>query len=215
MKTAPILAALVAAALAGPVQADVLWDQSADPFGAGFFNSVSGSPPFGITQYVVSDVTVPASGWYVETITTYYSFLDPFWGTSISEGHVNVFPKTGALPVDGTDDPTISMLVPMTGTDIGGMWQVQATGLGIVLPAGEYWIGITPVAPSGPFGPEIHLGSTTFLGAETASYDPFQSPGPPAWFNFNPGTDASIKIEGANPTSVDAFSWTRVKSLYR
>jgi hypothetical protein len=216
MKKVTILAALAAVALAGSVRADVLWDQSDyDAFGAGFFNSVSGGPPFGITQYVVSDVVVPAAGWHIESITTYYGLIDPFWGTAISEGHVHVFAKTGARPVDGTDDPTLSVLVPMTGTDIGGVWSVSASGLHISLPAGEYWIGITPVAPSGPFGPEIHMGTVAFVGAATASYDPFAFPGPPAWFDFNPGVDASIKIEGSRPTSVDPTSWTRVKSLYR
>jgi hypothetical protein len=208
-----ILAAL--AILAAPVSADVLWDQSDyDPFGAGFFNSVSGGPPFGITNFVVSDVTVDGSGWNVSSITTYYSFLDVTWGTAISEGHLCVFPRTGPLPL-GTDDPTTTVVVPMTGVDIGGVWQITAAGLNLDLAPGDYWIGITPIAPSGPFGPEIHLGAATFVGIDVASYDPFAFPGPPAWFNYNPGTDATILIEGTRPTPVEDTTWSQIKSIYR
>jgi len=216
MNKVTTLVALSIFAVAGTVQAEALWDQSDyDLFGAGFFNSVSGGPPFGITNHVVSDVTVNGNGWHVEAITTYYSFLDPTWGTAITQGHLHVFPKIGPLPIDGTDDPTLSPVVAMTGTDIGGVWQVSATGLSLDLSPGEYWIGITPIAPSGPFGPEIHMGTITFVGAETATYDPFAFPGPPAWFNFNPGIDASILIEGTRPTTVESTSWSRIKATYR
>lgn len=214
MKLATPIIAAVALGIAGTAAADTLWSQvDYDPFGAGFFNSVSGSPPFGITNYVVSDVTVEGAGWHIESISTFYSALDPSWGLAISEGYLMVYPKTGPLPIDGTDDPLAAPLIPMTGTDIGGVWQVTASGLSVDLAPGDYWIGITPIAPGGFFGPEIHLGALTFVGAETASFDPYGVP--PIWFNFNPGIDASILIEGTRPTSVDDVSWGQVKSSYR
>jgi len=201
------------AILVAPVSAEVLWDQSDfDPFGAGFFNVQAGGPPFGQTVFTVSDVTVNGSGWNVESITTYYSALDPSWGGTISMGKVHVFDRTGPLPVE---DPTLSMDVPMSGTLVTDHFEVTASGLNLNLPPGDYWIGITPVAAAGPFGAEIHLGVATFVGIDVASYDAFAFPGPPAWFNFNPGIDASIKIEGSRPTPVEDTSWSQIKAIYR
>lgn len=202
--------------LASPGRSEILWDQSDyDLFGNGFFNSVSGGPPFGITMFAVSDVTVSGAPWHVDTINTYYGFISGTWGDAISQGHLHVYPKTGSLPIDATDIPTASPLVPMTGTNIGGVWHVQATGLNLDLAPGEYWIGITPIAPSGPFGPEVQMSSLTLIGEDTASYDPFQFPGPPAWFNFTPDHDMAMSIEGTSPVSVESTSWSRIKATYR
>jgi hypothetical protein len=204
-------AILLLAPLAG---AEVLWDQSDfDEFGPGFFNSVSGGPPFGLTVHAVNDVTVGGPGWVVDSITTYYSALDPSWGLAITEGRLHVFPKTGPLPTQN-DDPTASPTVAMSGTDAGGHLRVTASGLNLALMPGEYWIGITPVAPSGPFGPEIHLSALALVGDDTASYDEFAFPGPPAWFNFNPGVDASILIEGTFPVPVEPGTWGAIKSRF-
>lgn len=213
-----LAAATFAALLARPVAADVLWNQSNyDAFGAGYFNSISGGPPFGLTIYTVGDVTVGNGGWNVDRITTYYSRVDPNWGLAITEGTLLVFPKTGALPVDGADDPAAGSSVAMSGTLFDDRIEVTASGLDLDLASGEYWIGITPVAPSGFFGPEIHMSSQTFLGASSASYDSFAFPGPPAWFEFNPGVDAAMLIEGTlhDPVAVAPPSWASVKALYR
>ena len=211
---------LLCAALVGqPAHADVLWDRSSfDAFGPGFFNVESGGPPFGMTMHTVNHVTVGMNGWTIESISTYYSALDPVWGGSIASGFLHVFDKTGALPSDGTDDPTASGVVAMSGTLNGDHFVVSATGLSIELDPGEYWIGITPSAASGPFGPEIHLASVDAPAADdSASYDVFAFPGPPAWFNFNPGVEASILIEGTEgkPVSVDDSTWGAIKVLYR
>jgi hypothetical protein len=213
-----IAAWLVAALLVPPAGADVLWDQSNyDTLGAGFFDSVSGSPPFGLTTYTVGDITVGGSGWHVDKITTYYTRIDPNWGIGITQGYLNLFPKTGSLPVDGADDPTAGTPVALTSTSFDDRFEISAAGLNLELAPGEYWIGITPVAPSGFFGPEIHMSSLTFLGDASASYDPFAFPGPPAWFLFNPGVDAAMLIEGTphGPLAVAPSTWGDVKALYR
>jgi len=211
------LAALLLALLVRPVAADVLWNQSDyDAFGAGFFNSVSGGPPFGLTVYTVGDVTVGGTGWHVEKITTYYSRIDPNWGIGITQGFLHVFPKTGALPVDGTDDPAASTPVTLTTALFDDRFEIYASGLSLDLAPGEYWIGITPIAPAGFFGPEIHMSSQTFLGAPSPSYDAYADPGPPAWYDMNPGVDAAILIEGTlHPVAVSPTSWSEIKALYR
>ena len=215
MKFALLLLAVLSLAVT-PALADVLWDQSdVDDFGAGFFNSISGSPPFGSTIYCVSDVTVPASGWEINSITVYFSALDPAWGDAISQGALHIWPKTGPMPIQ---DPALSPLVPMTATldVLNNRFVVTASGLSEGIPAGEYWIGITPQAPSSPFGSEIHLPSFTYIGGASPIYDVYAFPGPPAWTDFNPGVDAAILIEGAmGPVPVESVTWGQLKGRHR
>ena len=106
---------LAAVAISSVASADVLWDQSDyDLTVPGFFNSVSGSPPFGLTHHAVSDITVGEGGWYVNKISAYFGAADPMWGDGITEGHLHVYAKTGPLPIDGLDDPTLSPMVSMS-----------------------------------------------------------------------------------------------------
>ncbi len=197
--------------------ADILWDQSDfDVWGMGFFNADAGAPPFGMAVHSVNHVTVPGGGWNVDSISTYYSALDAFWGDGITQCYVHVYDKTGPLPIDGTDDPSVDPLVPMSAVLNGDHFVLTASGLGLALGAGEYWIGVTPIGASGPFGPEIHLSSLTYYGDATASYDVYAFPPPAMWFNFNPGLDASILIEGTpGSTPVEDSTWGEIKSLYR
>jgi hypothetical protein len=193
-----ICAAMPVIALGQLCGAQPLWDQSDYNLNVpGFFNVESGSPPFGLTQHAVNDVVVGGGGWIVDSITNYYGAADPAWGGAITQGHLHVFDKTSGLPVNGLNDPTTSPLIAMSAVLVGGdHFELTASGLALSLAPGEYWIGITPLAPSGFFGPEPHLASNTLVGDATASYDPFAFPGPPAWFNFNPGVDAAIQING-------------------
>ncbi len=192
--------------------ADVLWDQPYDPgWGMGFFNSESGGPPFGMTWHGANDVTV-LDAWNVESITSYYSALDPSWGTAITQGYLHVFPKTGVLPVE---DPTLSPVVPMSGVLVGDHFEVTASGLGLYLAAGDYWLGITPIAPSGPMGPEIQTSAAVLVGDETVSYDAYGFP-MPMWFVFNPGLDAAMLVEGTiASTLVEESTWGGIKAMYR
>ncbi len=211
-----LLVAVAVIVLAQAAGAVTLWNQSDfDVWGMGFFNSVSGSPPFGSTNYCVNHVTVEC-GWYVESISTYYSAVDPGWGSAITEGYLHVFTKTGPLPIDGSDDPTTSSLVAMTAVLNGDHFILTASGLNLDLPAGEYWIGITPIAPGGVMGPEIHLSSMTYVGDASASYDAYGMP-MPMWMNFNPGLDATILIDGTvtGPSATDGTTWGRLKALYQ
>jgi hypothetical protein len=200
--------------LVGAACAEVLHSQiDYDPMAAGFYNSISGAPPFGMTWYGVNDITVGGTGWEISAISTFYSKLDEFWGAGITTGVLHVWPKTGPLP---TEDPTLSTTVAMTGTDIGGAWEVRAAGLSLELEPGEYWIGITPVAPAGMMGPEIHLSTMTLVGDAAASWDAYAFPGPPSWFNFQPGRDATLLIEGdSHVVSVEESSWGGLKAIYR
>ena len=208
-KIAVLCVVLMAAQMAS---ADILWDQPYDPgWAMGFFNSESGGPPFGMTWHGANDVTV-VDPWNVDSITSYYSALDPGWGTAITQGYLHVFPKTGPLPIE---DPTLSVLVPMSGVALGAYCEVTASGLGLYLAPGEYWLGLTPIAPSGPMGPEIQTSAAVMVGSETVSYDAYGFP-MPMWFVFNPGLDAAMVVQGTIASSpVENATWSSVKAMYR
>jgi hypothetical protein len=54
----------------------------------------------------------------------------------------------------------------------------------------------------------------TLIGDATASYDVYGMPA--AWFNFNPGVDAAILIEGTVAgTPVEEMTWGNVKAMFR
>lgn len=214
MKTKLLLVSVFAiAVLAQVASSDTLWDQSDyDVAGMGFFNSESGSPPFGSTNHTVNDVTVEC-GWLVESITIYFSAVDPGWGGAITQGYLHVYPKTGALPVE---DPTASPLVPMSAVLDADHFVLTASGLDLDLPPGDYWIGITPIAPGGIMGPEICLSCFGYFGDPSASYDVYGMP-MPMWMHMNPGLDAAILIEGTvnGPSAAEAKTWGQIKALYQ
>ena len=204
-------------AVTSVASADTLWDQSAinDQVG-GYFNSISGSPPFGLTTYTANDVTVGPAGWQVQSITVRFSGISATWGVGIAQGRITLEPKTGALPVG---NPHINAFVPMTATFVStgtaNYWDVTASGLNLALIPGDYWIGITPTAPAGRFGPETQRAAAVQVGDATSSYDPFVAV--PAWTVVASGRDGNILITGTHglPTASESSTWGSIKRLYR
>jgi len=197
------------AAVAGAQE--VLWDQTEgyQDFAMGYFNSVSGAPPMGITMYTVNDVVVPEGGWDIATIKTYDQVTDAAWGPAISEGYFFLEPKTGSAP---TMEPGAGETIPMSAVDIGGWWEVTADLGSFDLEAGEYWIGVTPIAPGGIMGPDIQA-SVVAVGDDSPSFDPYGWPA--MWSAWNPGLDATILIHGVSPVATDEVTLESVKALYR
>lgn len=205
MKSLLTFAIVAVAAITVPARADVIWDQSTlDPAGPGQANSYS--PGFGgFVIHGVQDVTITTAV-TIDTITQYYSSWNFDWPSAVTTGYVHVWPKTGPLP---TDDASTSPSVPMTAAfGAPDVIEVTATGLGISVGPGDYWIGITPVAPAGISGANLQY-STAQVGDAVASYDLS------SWSNFYPGYDGAIRIEGTMPVSTESTTWTQVKNLYR
>ena len=203
---------LFALAIVQTAGAEVLWSQTDfDVWGAGFYNSESGMPPFGMTVHTVCDATI-VSTCQVSSITMYFSAVDPGWGDAISGGYLHIYPKTGALP---TENPALAPFVAMTGTYMDDHIVVTASGLTEMLAPGDYWMGITPVAPEGFMGPEICLSAMTPAGTDfSASYDVYGMP-MPMWMNFNPGVDAAILVEGEIQVANESSSWGAIKGQYK
>lgn len=208
-RTMIIIMALVLMAGAANAQ-DILWDQTAgyETWSQGFFNVIGGSGPWGMSAYTCNDVVVPAGGWTIDSIKTYYDSLDPGWDGTVTSAWLFIEPKTGAIP---SGDPTVdAIMVPVTCTLMPNLfYELEAGSLGTVLAEGEYWIGLTPIAPSAD---NIHVGVPA-VGDDSPTFD---SNGFPAgWANWAVGLDAAVLIEGLGPVSTEDVSLGSVKALYR
>lgn len=209
----PKLAALLVVALttlAAVASADVLWDQSTiDPAGPAIVGS--NSPGFGgFVAHTVNDVTVPAEGWHVTSITQYYGGFNYSW-TNLSQGYVNIKPKTGALPTGGVSAVQVPMSCVISGDLDGQPIFAVTAALNLDLVPGEYWVGLTPSAPAGIDGADL-MWATAQVGAPVATY---MAPGP--WDNFYGGYDSTFRVDGYTNAPVPAAktTWGRIKSMYR
>jgi hypothetical protein len=211
-KMITVLTLIMAIGMIGAASAqEVLWDQTAgyESWQQGFFNAIAGGPPFGSTNYTVNDVVVPAGGWNVDAISVYYDGFDFSWDGAISTAVLYIEPKTGSVPVG---DPTTGTTVMASASYLpNGFMVVTATGLGTALTEGEYWIGLTPNAPTPD---NIHV-SVPAVGDDSPTYDPNGFP-MPMWTGWAPGLDGAMLIEGDfGAVATEGATWGNLKAIYR
>ncbi len=195
--------------IAGIDRGPVLWDQQPDPARNAYVDQdFTDFPSF--STFIVSDVSF-ATNVRIDGVITYYT-AGGNWPLGPATAMLNIFDKTGTLPGPG-DNPLTGG--PYSGAGIvdveivagpNGL-EVHATdlngGAGISLPAGDYWIGLTPILDFGSFGQEFHQNSTSFVGDASAARNPGGGFGVgPDWFNAGqvfggePDYDAAITILG-------------------
>lgn len=202
----------------GGASADVLWDQSqlADytaELPSIMDQEVPPSDPLAdYSSYAVTDVDTAGESWIVQDITTYFSSYDgesSFWQGAVEQARLNILPKTGSLP-DNTYDPCDGELVDVTLTTFAqnNIWYlaVTASGLDISLSPGEYWIGLTPLAPFTDlnYQQEVPVHTHELIGDESAWRRPDAPSGTTDWTewgnasggNWLHDTDRSITIQG-------------------
>jgi hypothetical protein len=205
-KMAAMLCGLLLTA-ASSAQAVVLWDQSTIDYAAPVSVANWKASGFGGgTNHSVDDVTVTGSPWHVTSITEYYATFNQAW-TSMTQGYLHVWSKTGPMP---TNNPTLDTLVPMTyviTSDPNGVATVTASGLNLTLPPGDYWIGITPIATAGLNGVNNQWPALGQIGSPVATYDT-------SWHNFYGNYDGAMKVEGDLPTPTVNTTWGQIKALY-
>lgn len=206
------LVAAVLLALSTNAHAMVLWDQSTiAPAGPGI--AASNSPGFGgVFMHSVDDVTVPASGWVVTKITQYYSAFEPNW-TGITQGFINVQPKSGSLPTSNpvTVQSPMSCVVDAAQTALLGqtVFAVSAT-VSLNLAPGDYWIGLTPTKSATINGVNLMWPSAQ-VGDPVANFQSTVGP----WKNTNyPGWDGAFKVEGDLPVAAQNSTWGNLKAHY-
>ncbi|MCL4221407.1 MAG: hypothetical protein KJZ65_08550 [Phycisphaerales bacterium] len=128
----------------------------------------------------------------ISDITTYFTNATGLWG-GVTTAVLNIYDHSPTA----ADDPRAGTVVVVSIANNGdGTISVRASGLGIALGAGSYWVGLTPFADFGVFGQEFHLESFTAIG----SASPLRNPGG----GFGYGTNwAGAGDFSGNPTFVD------------
>ena len=206
------LTLIIALSMAGMATAQtVLWDQTDGYEGwtMGFFNVIAGAPPFGATYYTVNDIVVPAGGWNVDKVSIYFDGFDAGWAGVVTSAVLSLEPKVSGMPAG---DPSTGTTVTVSTIILGnGFMEVSASGLGMAIAEGEYWIGLTPTAPNAN---NIHV-SVPAVGADSFTYDAFGFP-VPGWGAWSPGLDGAMLIEGDNgAVATDQNTWGATKALFR
>ena len=164
--------------LASAAGAEVLWDQSnwdTRPVNAneGSINlssnacsQISGNTKVHTANDVHFDHPV-----HITTVRIYETFGNVQAATL---AYLWIRPKNSVLPTTSSDSLELAGIqVPITAvTETNGLAQcvrVSAVGLDIELPAGDYWVSLTPRHNLGVFPWTIHLASTSAVGDPTAA----------------------------------------------
>src|SRR5262249_62032512 len=138
-----------------------------------------------------------------------------------SQAYLWIAPKTGSLPTTpSTDLELASLSKPITSTTVtnGAVQAVQVTAanLSIDLPAGDYWVSLTPRHSLGIFPYSVHLTTTgPVIGDPTPTVVACTTNTNWAYTLAPNKPDYAIKIEGTLPVPTLQSSWGRVKSIYR
>jgi hypothetical protein len=162
----------------GQTVAGALWEQLPIFSGAELVNQEFPDFPT-FNAYMVDDINV-ASATNMSEMTGWTTNGFGNWVGLLTAGVVHVYPKTGSLPDNATNNPGSSLVggdgtdVPITvtlDTGVGGANAVTATGINIALPAGDLWVGITAIGDFGIYGQEFHQQSSP-LGDDAALRNP-------------------------------------------
>jgi hypothetical protein len=211
-------AAVLALSFATAASAVVLWDQSslsATLGGTIDLSSTSCSQISGNTKiHLASDVHFDTP----VVITAVRIYETPGNVQAATQAYLWIAPKTGPIPTAiSSDVNNAANIVPITvSAAVGGVVTVSATGLNRSLPAGDYWVSLTPRHSLGLFPYTWHIyAAGPAVGDPTAAIVACTVNS--TWsYPLDPNRpDYSIKIEGDLPVPTLKSSWSRVKSIYR
>jgi hypothetical protein len=180
--------------------ADVLWDQSNYIAGESIMEHEF-TDAVEMNTYVVTDVI--STGWVVDSVSTYFTSFAGDWN-GVTEARLNVFSFVREAPLPlSSDDPTTGTVVPVTMTEMGDQtWKVTASGLDLDLPAGAYWVGLTPLAGTITENRQEFRVAAPKIGYESAFRNPGGVFGFTDWYYVHafggewPNYDPAILIEG-------------------
>lgn len=214
-------AAALLLSLASAASAAVLWDQSNwNTIGEGSLNLSSNScnQISGNTKlHTANDVhfSTPVN------ITTVRIYETSGNVQTATQAYLWIAPKTGPLPTTSSDQlelPAIQVPITSAVETIGpnSCVVVTASGLNISLPAGDYWVSLTPRHSRGIFPYTVHLvTSGAVVGDPTPSIEACTVNS--NWIYVLAPTmyDYAIKIEGEVPVPTIPSSLGSLKALYR
>ena len=166
-------------------------------------NQEFGPPNEAFDAFLVDDVTFGADV-TIDSVSVYLTEGNDWSG--VTQARLNIFAGSGALPGAG-DDPAGGTVVTVAVSGFGsGIQTMTASGLGLNLTAGEYWIGLTPIADFGVFGQNFHFPGLDANGDGAAIRNPGGGFGLPAGSDWGAAgdvtpeyVDASMTITGIIP----------------
>jgi hypothetical protein len=213
--TVALVLSLSFATAAGAV---VLWDQSnlnatldgTVDLSSASCNQISGNTKVHIASDVHFDNPV--------VISAVRIYETPGNVQAATQAYLWIAPKTGPLPTgSNTDVEAAAILVPIVVSPVvGGVVTVSAQGLSRSLPAGDYWVSLTPKHSLGTYPYTWHIyAAGPVVGDPSAAIVACTANS--TWvYPLDPNRpDYSIKIEGDVPVPTLRSSWSSVKSIYR
>lgn len=151
------------------------------------------------STYVVSDVTL-AFGTMLSDVTVYFTNSSGTWVNNVDNARLCVFPDD----LNSFDPSVDGQIVSVVVTDLGNnVLAVTARNVGITLDAGTYWIGLSPLAPTG-ISQEFHYASGNLSGELSFARNPGGG--------FGLGTDW-FSVDMLSPSFMDAAITISVDGL--
>ena len=192
--------------------AEVCWDQSNYDLDAVALCDQDFTDYPTYSSFMVTDVS-NSQGWIVYAVETYFTYGHGNWpvGQDIP-AKLNIIPRNGCNLPDNAYDPSQGMSVTAQLTSLGDALKLRVEDLYLYLPAGDHWVGLTPVLPFEPYGQEFHL-AAPIINCNTAWRNPGGSFGCGAdwtWaydlgYYWQDTYDAAIKIELRVPEPASAL----------
>ena len=216
-----IALALPLAFAASAAGATVLWDQSNwNPSGEGSvdLSSNSCSQISGNTKaHIANDVHFDGP----VTITTVRTYETAGNVQAATQAYLWIAPKTGPVPTaPASQVNTAANLksITISSETIGPntAYIVTCSGLNISLPAGDYWVALTPKHSLGVFPYSVHrvtsgpiIGDPSEVLIACTENSNWSEPLAPAHWDY------ALKIEGDGPVPAKNGSWGTLKAMYR
>jgi len=213
-----ILTIVLVMVAAGPAEAMlplILWDQpAADGPAAGLADAVAGCGSGTETVHQASDIRLdcPAT---ITRITTCYAATASASFAAVAEAWLWIAPQDSRSPAIPAGAPRRDgRLVRVFTRRRGDRFDLVADALDIPLPAGRYWISLTPVVPVGTAVPARHLFARDRFGEPPLAWCPCAE-ALPAWRPAGAERDLALLIEGkATPPAaagVDDAPWRNLR----
>ncbi len=163
--------------IGGSASADVLYD---NPVGLRFTAVNQEFPDFpAYSTYLVADFNVPNPGFTLTSVVLPMT-VNRAW-VAVTTARLHLFQKTGTLPVNFTDNPEASLIVPVSYDGFTGI--LSTVGLNLNVAPGNYWIGLTGI------GEVKGVGQAFAFDGANANGDPDAARNPGGDFQFPAGTD--------------------------
>ena len=145
-----VLAMILAASLASSASADMLYESTVINTSGGVITAMYDPANLPGSYMLMDDISVPAGGWTIDTVSTFFNPLVSIPTTT--NAYLVVFPKSLGTPnpMDyATNVPVTRTRELFTDPENGfsrNTYRFDASGLNVSLAPGDYWIGLTPIA---------------------------------------------------------------------